>query len=246
MPRSRACPCATHCALRTDAHPTASPAAGYNNVDLAAAGQHKLTVLRVPAYSPNAVAEHAVALMLALNRNLKKAIDRSRHGNFDLGGLVGRDIASTTVGVVGTGKIGLIFARILHGFGAKLLAFDVYKSPDAAALGVEYVGLDELLARRCARRFFLCGCVCARERQGGRREVGRARQTPPVVEPWRGWPPRSPGRSAWPPTRVTTPQRVTPHGPGRPRSSVHLRVTAARLRVRVCALPYTHTRGSHA
>ena len=141
------------------------PAAGYNNVDLAAAGQHKLTVLRVPAYSPNAVAEHAVALMLALNRNLKKAIDRSRHGNFDLGGLVGRDIASTTVGVVGTGKIGLIFARILHGFGAKLLAFDVYKSPDAAALGVEYVSLDELLARRCDRTF------------GGGLRGGKSRET---------------------------------------------------------------------
>ena len=103
--------------------------AGYDRVDLPAAARLGLTVLRVPAYSPSAVAEHAVTLMCALNRHLKKGLDRSRHCNFDLSGLVGRDISAATVGVVGTGRIGMLFARILHGFGAKLLAYDVYQSP---------------------------------------------------------------------------------------------------------------------
>lgn len=96
--------------------------AGFNNVDLATAEQLKIAVLRVPAYSPTSVAEHAVALLMALNRHLKKSVDRSRHGNFDLQGLVGRDISSLTVGVVGTGKIGYCFAKIMHGFGGELAA----------------------------------------------------------------------------------------------------------------------------
>lgn len=121
--------------------------AGFNNVDLKAASELGLKVVRVPAYSPAAVAEHAVALMMALNRNLKKSTDRSRHLNFELSGLVGHDIRSRTVGVVGTGKIGMAFLRILNGFGSKLLAHDIYESPEAKAMGVEYVGLDELLSR---------------------------------------------------------------------------------------------------
>ncbi len=120
--------------------------AGFDNVDKAAAARLGLAVLRVPAYSPTSVAEHAVTLLCALNRKVKKSVDRTRHGNFDLQGLVGRDLASCTVGIVGTGRIGLCLARIMHGFGSKLLAYDVYHSPEAAALGVTYVTLEELLA----------------------------------------------------------------------------------------------------
>lgn len=124
--------------------------AGFNNVELSEAGKLGLKVVRVPAYSPAAVAEHAVALMMALNRNLKKANDRTRHLNFELSGLVGHDIRSRTVGVIGTGKIGMAFLRILHGFGSKLLAHDIYENPEAKALGVEYVALDDLLRRSVA------------------------------------------------------------------------------------------------
>ncbi len=121
--------------------------AGFDNVDKAAAARLGIAVMRVPAYSPTSVAEHAVTLMCALNRKVKKSIDRTRHGNFDLSGLVGKDISTCTVGIVGTGRIGLCFARILRGFGSTLLAYDMYHSPDAAALGITYVSLEELLER---------------------------------------------------------------------------------------------------
>jgi D-lactate dehydrogenase len=119
--------------------------AGYNNVDLAAAAKLGLTVLRVPAYSPHAVAEHAVALMLTLNRHIHRAYDRVREGNFDLNGLIGFDMFGKTVGIVGTGKIGAALARIIAGFGCKLLGCDVYHNPACLELGLEYVDLRRLL-----------------------------------------------------------------------------------------------------
>ncbi len=120
--------------------------AGFNNVDLAAAAKLGLSVARVPAYSPHGVAEHAVALLMTLNRRIHRAYNRVRDGNFALDGLLGFNVHGKTVGIVGTGKIGLCFARILHGFGAKLLAHDLVPNPEAGQLGIEYVALDRLLA----------------------------------------------------------------------------------------------------
>lgn len=119
--------------------------AGFNNVDLAAAGKLDLTVLRVPAYSPYAVAEHAVALMLTLNRKIHRAYNRVREGDFQLDGLMGFDMFGKTAGIVGTGKIGAALARIMAGFGCKLLGFDTYRNPACLALGLEYVELERLL-----------------------------------------------------------------------------------------------------
>ncbi len=121
--------------------------AGFNNVDLHAAQRLGVAVVRVPAYSPHAVAEHAVALMLALNRKIHKAYNRVREGNFALDGLTGFDMHGRTVGVVGTGKIGAIVARILHGFGCKLLVHDVVENPDCTELGAFPVPLHDLLRR---------------------------------------------------------------------------------------------------
>ena len=121
--------------------------AGFNNVDLQVAAELGLTIVRVPAYSPYAVAEHAVGLILSLNRKLYRAYNRVRDDNFELNGLLGFDIHGKTVGVVGTGKIGLCFAQIMQGFGAKLLAYDVYENPDCLALGATYVSLNELMAQ---------------------------------------------------------------------------------------------------
>lgn len=120
--------------------------AGYNNVDLRAAEELQLTVTRVPAYSPQAVAEHTVALILALGRKLHKAYNRVREGNFALDGLLGFDLHRQTVGIVGTGRIGLAVAQILRGFGCKLLGYDVAVNSDAENLGVCYVALPELFA----------------------------------------------------------------------------------------------------
>jgi D-lactate dehydrogenase len=120
--------------------------AGYNNVDLVAAQKLKMTVMRVPAYSPQAVAEHAVALMLTLNRNIQHAYNRVREGNFDLDGLVGFNIAGKTVGIVGTGKIGAALAHIMKGFNCRLLGYDTYKNPACLALEISYVDLPVLLA----------------------------------------------------------------------------------------------------
>lgn len=122
--------------------------AGYNHVDLAAAARHGIEVVRVPAYSPHAVAEHAVALILALNRKIHRAHARIREGNFSLSGLVGFDLFGRTAGIVGLGKIGLCLAEILRGFGMKLLAYDTAPAPELEArLGLSYVALDELFAR---------------------------------------------------------------------------------------------------
>lgn len=121
--------------------------AGFNNVDLAAAAALGLKIARVPAYSPYAVAEHAVALLLCLNRHVHKAYNRVREGNFSLDGLMGHDVHGKTVGVIGTGIIGAIFARIMTGFGCEVLAYDVRPNPDCEKIGVCYVPLEELLVR---------------------------------------------------------------------------------------------------
>ena len=114
--------------------------AGYNNVDLAAAKALNLSVTRVPAYSPYAVAEHAVALLLALNRKIPRANNRVRDLNFSLSGLVGFDLHGKTAGIFGTGKIGRVVAQILRGFGMRVLAYDPNPSPDwAKTYGVQYV-----------------------------------------------------------------------------------------------------------
>lgn len=118
--------------------------AGFNHVDLIAARDLRLTVARVPAYSPHAVAEHTVALMLSLNRKIHRAYARVREGNFALEGLLGFDLNGRTVGIIGTGKIGAVVARIMNGFGCRLLAYD--PSPDEACrgLGVRYTSLTDL------------------------------------------------------------------------------------------------------
>jgi D-lactate dehydrogenase len=118
--------------------------AGFNHVDLQAAAEHGITVRRVPAYSPYAVAEHTVALMLAVERRLHRAYDRVRNGNFALDGLMGFDLRNRRVGIVGTGEIGGIVARILRGFGCSLQAHDPYPVDAVRDLGVRYVDLDTL------------------------------------------------------------------------------------------------------
>ena len=120
--------------------------AGFNHVDLPTAQRLGMGVVRVPAYSPHAVAEHAVALILSLNRHLHRAYNRTRDGDFSLHGLTGFDLVGKTVGVVGTGQIGATFARIMAGFGCQLLAYDPYPNPEVQALGARYLPLDELLA----------------------------------------------------------------------------------------------------
>ena len=118
--------------------------AGFNNVDLKAA-KGKLPVVRVPAYSPYAVAEYSLALMLSLNRKIHRAYWRTRDGNFSLNGLMGLDMHGKTIGIIGTGKIAKILIRLLKGFGMRILAYDLY--PDmkfAGEEGISYVSLDEL------------------------------------------------------------------------------------------------------
>lgn len=118
--------------------------AGFNNVDLVAAKELGLQVVRVPAYSPEAVAEHAVGLMMSLNRRIHRAYQRTRDANFSLEGLIGFNMHNRTAGVIGTGKIGVATMRILKGFGMKLLAYDPYPNPQALELGAEYVDLKTL------------------------------------------------------------------------------------------------------
>jgi D-lactate dehydrogenase len=121
--------------------------AGFNHVDVEAAKRLGLTVVRVPAYSPYAVAEHTVALILALNRKICRAYARVRDGNFALDGLLGFDMHGRSVGIVGTGKIGAIVTRILAGFGCRLLAHDLVPNAACQELGAPYVALDELFAQ---------------------------------------------------------------------------------------------------
>ena len=118
--------------------------AGFNNVDLQAAKELGLEVVRVPAYSPEAVAEHAVGLMMSLNRRIHRAYQRTRDANFSLEGLIGFNMHNRTAGVIGTGKIGVATMRILKRFGMKLLAYDPYPNPQALELGAEYVDLKTL------------------------------------------------------------------------------------------------------
>lgn len=124
----------------------ATRSTGYNHVDAAAARKLGIAVVRVTDYSPNSVAEFAVGLLLAVNRKIARASVRTREGNFDLDGLMGFDLHGKTVGVIGTGKIGTIFARIMAGFGCTLVGHDRYRSPAFEALGGRYIGVDELLA----------------------------------------------------------------------------------------------------
>ena len=121
--------------------------AGYNNVDLDAAEEFDVAVVRVPAYSPYAVAEHAIALILTLNRKIHRAYCRVREGNFSLNGLLGFDLHGRTVGIIGTGKIGRITGRILHGFGCRILAYDLYPNGEFAEQYGKYVALEDLLAQ---------------------------------------------------------------------------------------------------
>lgn len=119
--------------------------AGFNNVDLDAAAEHGIAVYRVPEYSPHAVAEHAVALILGLNRKTHKAYNRVRDGNFSLSRLVGFNLHGKTVGVLGTGKIGRVFADLMSGFGCDILLYDKFPDESLEEKGYRYVDLSTLL-----------------------------------------------------------------------------------------------------
>ena len=132
---------------RTGVRCVALRCAGYNHVDLAAADRLGLVVVHVPAYSPNAVAEHTLAMILALNRRIYRSYNRVRDGNFSLDGLVGFDLAGKTAGVVGTGRIGMIVARLLWHLRCRVLAVDPFRDEHLLKLGVEYVEIDQLFAQ---------------------------------------------------------------------------------------------------
>jgi len=119
--------------------------AGFNNVDIQAAQEHNIKVVRVPAYSPRAVAEHAVALILTLNRKTHKAYNRIREHNFSLDHLTGFDLYGKTVGVIGTGMVGSVFCKIMLGFGCRITAFDLHPSEALQELGVQYISFEALL-----------------------------------------------------------------------------------------------------
>ncbi len=119
--------------------------AGYNNIDLEIAKKLGIKIVRVPAYSPHAVAEHAVALILTLNRKIHRAFYRVREGNFSLNGLLGFNLHGLTVGIIGTGKIGQIFGQILKGFGCRIVAYDPFPSDRFTEIG-EYISLEQLYA----------------------------------------------------------------------------------------------------
>ncbi|WP_445374624.1 2-hydroxyacid dehydrogenase [Photorhabdus tasmaniensis] len=121
--------------------------AGFNNVDLDAAKELGIQVVRVPAYSPEAVAEHTIGLILCLNRRIHRAYQRTRDANFSLDGLIGFNMHNRTAGIIGTGKIGIATLRILKGFGMRLLACDPYPNQAVLDLGAEYVSLDTLYAQ---------------------------------------------------------------------------------------------------
>ena len=120
--------------------------AGFNNVDMDTAKKYGIKVYRVPGYSPEAVAEHAMALALAVNRHLHKAYVKVRENDFSLNGLMGMNFHGKTAGIIGTGKIGAAMARICHGFGMKIIAYDVFENPSIKEF-TTYVTLDELLAK---------------------------------------------------------------------------------------------------
>jgi D-lactate dehydrogenase len=120
--------------------------AGYNNVDIKSAKTNDIKVLRVPAYSPQAIAEHAVALILTLNRKTHKAYNQVRENNFSLQNLMGFNLYGKTIGIVGTGKIGRAFCNIMLGFGCKIIAFDLKENEDLMQKGIQYKTFDELLS----------------------------------------------------------------------------------------------------
>ena len=119
--------------------------AGFNNVDMEVAEKYGIQVMRVPGYSPEAVAEHAMALALACNRRIHKAYVRVRENDFSLNGLMGMNFYRKTAGIIGTGKIGAAMCRICHGFGMRVIAYDIYENPDLKSF-VEYVSLEQLLS----------------------------------------------------------------------------------------------------
>lgn len=121
--------------------------AGFNNVDIKAAAVKNIKVLRVPAYSPQAVAEHAVALILTLNRKTHKAYNRIRESNFSVEKLVGFNLYGKTVGVIGTGQIGVMFCNIMRGFGCQILAYDIFESEELKSNGIVYKPFNELLEK---------------------------------------------------------------------------------------------------
>tara|TARA_R110002072_G_scaffold303140_1_gene495619 strand:- start:115877 stop:116890 length:1014 start_codon:yes stop_codon:yes gene_type:complete len=121
--------------------------AGFNNVDLPAAARLGVQVVRVPAYSPHAVAEHTVALLLALNRRIHRAFSRVREGNFSLNGLMGFDLHGKTAGIIGTGRIGILVAQILKGFGCEVLTYDVCENSEVEQIGARSVSLNELFEK---------------------------------------------------------------------------------------------------
>lgn len=118
--------------------------AGFDHVDVTKAKEFGLTVVHVPKYSPHAVAEHAIALILALNRKIPHAYDRVKNQNFSIQGLMGFDLIEKTVGVIGTGRIGSVFAKLMHGFGCKLLGVDPIVNQDCLGIGLTYTTLMEL------------------------------------------------------------------------------------------------------
>lgn len=121
--------------------------AGYNNVDLVAAAEYKIAVVRVPEYSPHAIAEHTLTLLMSLNRHICRASNRTREGNFSLEGLVGFDVHGKTVGVIGTGRIGRAFCKIMLGMGCRVLAFDRVPDKELVSQGVQYSNLQEIYQR---------------------------------------------------------------------------------------------------
>lgn len=121
--------------------------AGFNNVDLDAAHQHNIQVCRVPAYSPEAVAEHTLAMLFTINRKIHKAYNRVREQNFSLNGLLGTNIYKKTVGIIGTGNIGAVFCRMMKALGTEVLAYDIYKNEQLEAEGIRYVELEELFTK---------------------------------------------------------------------------------------------------
>ncbi len=135
------------CMANTKVKLLALRSAGFNHVDLQAANELEITVARVPAYSPHAVAEHTLAMILALNRQIHKAYNRVRERNFALDGLLGFDVHGKTVGVIGTGQIGEVFTRLMSGFGCELLGYDPHPNKECKAMGMQYVRLDDLFTR---------------------------------------------------------------------------------------------------
>jgi D-lactate dehydrogenase len=125
----------------------ATRSAGFNHIDLAAAGELEIAVARVPAYSPFSVAEHTLGLILTLNRKFHRAYARVREGNFSLEGLLGFDLHGKTVGVIGTGQIGQVVIRLLEGFGCQVLAYDLYPNPALENQGLTYTTLPDLFSR---------------------------------------------------------------------------------------------------